>query len=359
MGAQNSVVGSIESLSCSLNDLEKRLYEIESIELHHEAGYISSSSLHISGKMIPCNSNVRLIVGPILGFIGTEVCRILVEVNREMTLSFNVFRKNYSALHFNRFVRTFHLKAPGCCPVAFNITDLEPESEYEVYIGGVCYEDAVKSVVSFTTLSPNLSNLRSYIVHSNCVNERLPCVDAFEEIWKIVSEGQSVTSILLHSGGLVTIEDHVRAIALELINEISTSYSVSCPWRDYLDRFEAAVKVLYKNALTTPSLKELAKYCGCFFLAGEQETIYSWLMSLINVYIYQEDEKEMNAKSEIGEKTVGSLQGKVAEDSSNFNAQARTEESATRDKLLEYVISAMARAVRLVYSCSNIDLFEE
>eukprot|EP00981_Chlorochromonas_danica_P012360 scaffold4845_cov159-Ochromonas_danica.AAC.12 len=346
MGAQNSVVRSIESLSCSLNDLEKRLYEIESIELHHEAGYISSSALHISGKMIPCNSNVRLLVGPILGFIGTEVCRILVEVDHETTLSLNVFRKNYSALHFNRFVRTFHLKVPNCCPVAFTITDLDPESEYEVYIGGVCFEDAVKSLVSFTTLSPNLSNLRSYIVHSNCVNKPLSHVDAFDEIWKRVAEGQSVTSILIHSGGLVAIEDHVRAIALELINEISTSYSVLCPWRDYLDRFEAAVKVLYKNALTNPSLKELAKHCGCFFLAGEQETIYSWLMSLINLYIYQKDENEMNAKIEQGEKTDGSLLGKVAEDSSNFNAQARTEESTTRHKLLEYVISAMARAAR-------------
>jgi hypothetical protein len=112
MGAETSTLQSIESLNKTLTDIENKLGIVEDIHLHHERSICHEDSVVISGKLIRCNASVQLIVGPVVGLIGQDFARIMVEASADCTICLNVFviedRASFSRFLFEQ-VRPLHL----------------------------------------------------------------------------------------------------------------------------------------------------------------------------------------------------------------------------------------------------------
>lgn len=174
MGAETSTLQSIESLNATLSDIENKLGVVEDIHLHHERNICQDDSVVLSGKIIKCNSSVSLNVGPVIGLLGQRSVRILVETNRDAEITFNVFviddKSSFSRFHAQHVSRLKHLfslhsmllifsttistfsslliryiiischqrfRTEGGRPKAFTVRDLEPETHYSVYVGGI------------------------------------------------------------------------------------------------------------------------------------------------------------------------------------------------------------------------------
>jgi hypothetical protein len=91
MGADTSTLQSIDALSTTLADIESKLTTIENVHLHHEKTISHDNKAFISGKLIACRSGVSMTVGPIIGIVGPDTVRILVETNQSTELTFNFF----------------------------------------------------------------------------------------------------------------------------------------------------------------------------------------------------------------------------------------------------------------------------
>ena len=82
MGADSSTLKSIDSLSSTLTDIEKRLTQIEDVQIHHERTIALDNSVIISGKRILCNHDASIVTGPIIGQLTINSARILLEVSK-------------------------------------------------------------------------------------------------------------------------------------------------------------------------------------------------------------------------------------------------------------------------------------
>lgn len=91
MGAESSTLQSIESLNQTLSDIERKLGIVEDIHLHHERNIFCDDGVVVSGRLIKCNANVHLRIGPILGLIGQNFARVLIETNVDTCVSWNLF----------------------------------------------------------------------------------------------------------------------------------------------------------------------------------------------------------------------------------------------------------------------------
>lgn len=91
MGAESSTLQSIESLNTTLSEIERKLGVVEDVHLHHERTICHEDSFVISGKQIRCNPLANLTIGPVIGLLGHNLVRLLVETNIDTVISFNVF----------------------------------------------------------------------------------------------------------------------------------------------------------------------------------------------------------------------------------------------------------------------------
>lgn len=103
MGADTSTLQSIDSLSKSLFDIENKLTVIENVHLHHERTISHDNKAFISGKLIECQPGISLVVGPVIGIIGHDCVRILIETNQSTEVSFNFFAADELSTN-NRFL---------------------------------------------------------------------------------------------------------------------------------------------------------------------------------------------------------------------------------------------------------------
>ena len=87
MGADSSTLKSIDSLSSTLTDIEKRLTQIEDVQIHHERTIALDNSMIISGKRILCNHDASIVTGPIIGKLTINSARILLEVSKQLVIN--------------------------------------------------------------------------------------------------------------------------------------------------------------------------------------------------------------------------------------------------------------------------------
>jgi hypothetical protein len=152
MGADSSTLQSIESLNGTLNDIERKLFLVEDAHLHHDQTIARDDSIVVYSKSIACRSNVNLIVGPVLGSISTDSCRVLVETDQDASLTLNVFEQ-IKSLNQCTFVATYTFSAKKGVPVATTVRGLLAGSSYVMYIGGIQCSQALTSYATFHTLS--------------------------------------------------------------------------------------------------------------------------------------------------------------------------------------------------------------
>lgn len=89
--AESSAIRSVENLSYTLEELNNKLGVIENIHLHRERTLCSDDTLVVANTRIQCRSFVTVKVGPIVGLVGPNHVRILIEVNCAADISLNVF----------------------------------------------------------------------------------------------------------------------------------------------------------------------------------------------------------------------------------------------------------------------------
>ena len=104
--AESSTLQSVESLSATLDDINKKLIAIEDIHLHHERVTCTDETIIIHGQRVKCLSTVEIVVGPIVGLIGEDFIRVLLEVNRDTEITFNVFTTQNDLSTKAQFVTT-------------------------------------------------------------------------------------------------------------------------------------------------------------------------------------------------------------------------------------------------------------
>ncbi len=89
--AESSTLQSVESLSATLDEINQKLIAIEDIHLHHERIVCTDEIIIVHGRRIKCLSSVEIIVGPVVGLVGENFIRFLLEINRDTELTINVF----------------------------------------------------------------------------------------------------------------------------------------------------------------------------------------------------------------------------------------------------------------------------
>lgn len=101
--AESSTLQSVDSLSTTLDEINKKLIAIEDIHLHHERVTCTDETIIIHGKRVKCYSAVNIVVGPIVGLIGENFIRYMLEINRNAELTVNVFSTQNDLVTETRF----------------------------------------------------------------------------------------------------------------------------------------------------------------------------------------------------------------------------------------------------------------
>lgn len=302
MGADSSTLQSIESLNSTLEDIEKKLFVIEDVHLHHERTISHDDAVLISGKKIGCRSGVRLLCGPVLGVIGSNWARIMVEVDKDAEISFNVFVADRKLL-CTRYVFSASLFARKDVPISTKIEGLEGSTSYTVYIGGIAASETVTNYATFQTMPVEADAVRIVLAHNGRVDRLMPGeTNLWKEIENRVMAPQSSlpgyvsiapidtdvedaqlylpytdeptvprVHLLCHHGNLISIEPIIRSRSMELLDLLVREDSNYEDWTDVLEQIEAQIKTAFRNALTSPSLYQILRKCGNVFLVGPEE----------------------------------------------------------------------------------------
>jgi hypothetical protein len=74
----------------TLTELERKLALVEDSQFHHQQTIAHDDSVLVSGRMIRCCKSVSLVLGPVIGTVGQDSVRIMVEtaVDAEIVLHF-------------------------------------------------------------------------------------------------------------------------------------------------------------------------------------------------------------------------------------------------------------------------------
>ena len=89
--AESSTLQSVECLSASLDEINRKLIIIEDIHLHHERVNCTDETIMVHGKRIKCSSTVDVVIGPVIGLVGNNFITFMLELNRAASLTFLVF----------------------------------------------------------------------------------------------------------------------------------------------------------------------------------------------------------------------------------------------------------------------------
>jgi hypothetical protein len=91
MGADSSTIQGVQSLGATLDQIERRLRDVEDYEIHHERSICNADTVVVSGKQILCRPGIHIVVGPVIGIVGQTFARFLVETNVDVELRLNIF----------------------------------------------------------------------------------------------------------------------------------------------------------------------------------------------------------------------------------------------------------------------------
>lgn len=348
MGADSSTLQGIESLNSTLSEIESRLFDVEDIQLHHEAALFHNNSIVVAGKQIPMNPNCKLVVGPILGTIGTTMLRILVEVDRDSLLTFNVFRSHASFVS-ERFIHSASVRVLGHTPTALTIGKLDPDTPYTIYIGGVDASQSLEHALHVRTLSTTLDNHTAYFLHRNYLEGSLPGDgNTWEQLAaKLTTEVES-TKILINLGDFLRLEESIMLFVPQILNCVHSDEKPSSSWEQILSKLEESVKRAYQQALTAPFVRTALKNCGFVSFAGESESQISALRAFAQAHGILEDDanSDWHGSSVVGETKSSSLFGYKVAEKTKSQHDLRVQAKEAKASLTQLVLSAVARVLR-------------
>lgn len=288
MGADSSTLKSIESLNATLDGIEKKLFVIEDVHIHHERVISQDDSIIISGKMIYCRSCVRLLCGPVLGTYGTDFARILVEVDCDGDITLNVFNVDNNLMS-TRYCFTATIYMQKYVPICVHLSDLQSDTQYDIYIGGISAKETVSNYVSVHTLSVNTTSLRVLLAFNGRIDKLVPGEsDLWEQIRDRVVHNSTVSPVthtkgvdhahpssrvqfLCHHGNLISIESVIHNRSIQLLDLITREDSSYAEVEKIIFDIEELLKDSYRTAYTNPTVRHILRRCGGIFLAGPEE----------------------------------------------------------------------------------------
>lgn len=306
MGAETSTLASIESLSASLGDIERKLAVLEDAHLHHERTICHDNTVIISGKRIQCRSAVNLTLGPIIGLVGQTFGRIMVETDTDAEISIFIFlvdEMNTEARYQSE--EKFHVRANA--PTAKTFKGLYPGTSYAIYLGGINSSDTLLNYATFRTLPADKADVRILFTHKGRIDRLIPGelnlwnalesqiiengvhagnitgVDrAISEISEELLQGEHPSKscgssfnpihIVVHNGDLISIDVELRRIAMQLLDSITREDSSIDSWELLLIDLEESIRGVYRTAYGSPTLRTVLRRCSNIFIAGQGES---------------------------------------------------------------------------------------
>jgi hypothetical protein len=282
MGAENSNLRSIESLNSSLTEIEKRMFYLEGVKFHHERTGAIDDSLLIAGKLIRCNIRVELLIGPVIGIIGCDFARIVVETELQEELTLNIFEVQRLQFDTPSFRYTVPVRTNNGIPTSTTLQNLTANTFYFVYIGGVNSNSTLNNYALFRTLPTNPDYIRTlYLnnsrVDSNAVSNtslwtdvNTRCLDLFT-----IKEHQNKSGpahLIIHTGNLLSVDHILHEKYAQVVDHLVSHNSSEGFVLASLAEAETQIRALYRKALNSPSARQIGRHCGCICLAGDGET---------------------------------------------------------------------------------------
>jgi len=335
MGADSSTLKSIESLNATLDGIEKKLFVIEDVHIHHERVISQDDSIIISGKMIYCRSGVRLLCGPVLGTYGTDFARILVEVDCDGDITLNVFNVDNNLMS-TRYCFTATIYMQKYVPICVHLSDLQSDTQYDIYIGGISAKETVSNYVSVHTLSVNITSLRVLLAFNGRIDKLVPGEsDLWEQIRDRVVYNSTVSPVthtkgvdkaypssrvqfLCHHGNFISIESVIHNRSIQLLDLITREDSSYAEVEKIIFDIEELLKDSYRTAYTNPTVRHILRRCGGIFLAGPEEAgaFTSALLSMQLPITEITSAEELVAAS----RNMNSMNVSTLDDNNNTNA---------------------------------------
>lgn len=302
MGAESSISASVASLNTTLDRIERRLLTIEDIHLHHDVSLNRNDCVIISGCAIKCNNNIDLVIGPVIGKLGSTFVRILLEVhwrpgdynsltvnnkfsrrssrnnaksiNDEVLVEISLYTfRTDEVLNNRRFVKCDTLQVKENCATAYTVRDLEPGIPYCIYVGGVRGQQMIHRFVEFATPRSDLSNFKMIFGkdgHADHIEiDELNPWESLEQ--QVQAEKRETSIIFVHAGNLLSINSLLERKIKDILDYLSNE-DITDVWLEELNIFEDLIHSTYCKLFESTQLTKITRRCSCIFLPGESES---------------------------------------------------------------------------------------
>lgn len=278
MGNESSIATSINSLSDCLDTVEKRLFAIEDIHFHHQASILVDNCVIISGVKIVCNPEVKLLVGPVLGTIGSTFIRVLVEVDQDCELTIHVFRADKTLIKDRHFLsKTFIV--PACVPKVEQVDGLVSGESYVMYIGGLSPNDTINLPLECQTVNSTLSNYQLISASPGQVGSIERDVHDFysDLATQLSSKNKNHSNsnkqlIIYLNGDILSLDMITGKYIMDLLAAIDAN-TISDNWISILNDFEVKLNTEYRQFFNHYVLQSQGHFrrCAWMLIAGNQE----------------------------------------------------------------------------------------
>jgi len=174
-------------------------------------------------------------------------------------------------------------------PICVHLSDLQSDTQYDIYIGGISAKETVSNYVSVHTLSVNTTSLRVLLAFNGRIDKLVPGEsDLWEQIRDRVVYNSTVSPVthtkgvgqahpssrvqfLCHHGNLISIESVIHNRSIQLLDLITREDSSYAEVEKIIFDIEELLKDSYRTAYTNPTVRHILRRCGGIFLAGPEE----------------------------------------------------------------------------------------
>ncbi|EQC37191.1 hypothetical protein SDRG_05417 [Saprolegnia diclina VS20] len=218
---------------------------------------LRAHQVHVHGAVLNCSLDVRVTIGPVVGVVGPNKARILLEVSTATAITCHLTRQERMTGHFLEVPSArVTVAAPAGAPVVFVITQLLPDTTYYYAFSGVCKDDARTCHGTFHTLAvDDTSPLQIAVVSGQ---------DAFapgeSDLWQQLAarvQRDAISSspetmplpvqYVLHLGGQIALQRAFEQ-GYVLLTRHAQSLATTLPSTMTWEAMEAKVVALFRDA---------------------------------------------------------------------------------------------------------------